>query len=87
MALANSVLASECPAAAILSALSVAIGIEVELTDLPKVLGIDCSLERAANEGKTVRAERLRVEINLYLTCFSRKVGGFWLLVEGEECK
>lgn len=45
LALAHSVLAGEGPAGSVLSGPGVSVGDQVELADLPEILGVGCSLE------------------------------------------
>ena len=56
LALFGSMLAGECPTASILGSSGIAIGIEVELTDLPEIFGSCSSFEGSFDESETIRA-------------------------------
>lgn len=58
-------LAGEGPAGAILHSVGIAVGVQVEITDLPEVSCISCSLERSDNILLTVGTERFKVEVDL----------------------
>lgn len=55
LALSGSMLAGEGPAAAVLGASCVTIGVEVELTYFPEILGVCCSFEGRSDESKAIR--------------------------------
>lgn len=80
LTLPHTMLAGEGPAGPIGSALGVAVGVEVELADLPEVSSVGCCLEGADDVLLAVGTEGLEVKIDLDLVV----VGGDDLLVEGE---
>lgn len=65
LTLPHTVLAGEGPAGAVLSASGIAVGVEVEVADLPEVSSVGSSLEGANDELLAIGAERLKVEIDL----------------------
>lgn len=67
LALSDSMLAGECPVRSILSPLGISIGEEVELANLPEILGVGCGCKGASNEGQAIRTEGLRVEVDFDL--------------------
>lgn len=82
----NSMLAGEVPALSNFSPLGIAVRIEVEVTDLPEILGVSSGLQRADNVLLAVRTERFKVKINLDPVIVGEIVDKVEAEGEGDEC-